>query len=164
MLNSRHGQLSLVVIVGVALDQATKLWAETTLAGRGVVQVIDGYFDLRLSHNRGAFFSMGQHLPEAVRAGLFIVASIVAVTVMVRMLGKTPYTQHAQRWALMCLCTGAVGNMIDRARAGEVTDFLHLHLREIFHWATFNVADIFIAAGLLLLLLELFRSPKKPTS
>ncbi len=158
---SRYRLLALVVFVGVVLDQLTKSWAEASLRGRGIVQVLDGYFDLRLSHNRGAFFSMGQHLPDSVRVGFFIVTSLAAMFVMARMIGKSAPGQHLQRCALMLLCAGAVGNLIDRARAGEVTDFLHLHIREVFHWATFNVADIWIACGLVLLLIEMGRGARQ---
>jgi signal peptidase II len=150
-----------VVVVGVVVDQATKVWADAALRGRGFVHIIDGYFDLFLSHNRGAFFSLGQSLPDSVRAGFFICASLVAVALMLQLFRRTAVTQKALRWALMLLCAGAAGNMIDRARRGEVTDFLHLHLREVFHWATFNVADILITAGLLLLLVDLVRSRER---
>ena len=161
-MSQRYGVLAAVVGSSVVLDQASKLWAESWLRGRGIVQVVDGYFDLRLSRNRGAFFSLGEHLPASLRAGFFIVTSLVAVTLVLSLFRRTQLSQRRLRAGLMLLCAGALGNMIDRARRGEVTDFMHLHLREIFQWATFNVADICITFGLLLLLLDAITQAPRP--
>ena len=63
--------------------------------------------------------------------------------------------------ALGLILGGAVGNLIDRARLGYVIDFLDIYWRR-FHWPAFNVADIAISAGVILLALELLREPGKP--
>jgi signal peptidase II len=57
------------------------------------------------------------------------------------------------------LAGGAAGNLIDRARSGDVVDFVYLHAGPFLHWAIFNVADMLITAGLLLLALDVF-SPR----
>jgi signal peptidase II len=154
-VNAAWARLSLVLGAGVMIDQLTKRWAELELPRRGVVQLARCCCDLRLAHNRGAFFSMGQHLPEAVRRAFFVCASLLAIAAMLRLFAKTSAAQRRLRWALSLLCSGAVGNLVDRVRGGEVTDFVHLHLGELFHWATFNFADLLIAFGLLLLLWDL---------
>jgi len=146
-----------VVVSGVALDQLTKLWATRELMGRPFQQVIPGYFELRYSLNRGAFFSFGADLPSSVRQAFFVGMSLLVCLLIVRLLRKLPPAHRAARWALVLLLTGAIGNLIDRVRSGEVVDFLHLHLRDVFHWATFNVADMYIAGGLCLLILDLLR-------
>lgn len=156
----RDGVLLGAAVLGVVVDQLTKAWAEASLRDRGTVTLIDGYFELRLSHNRGAFFSLGASLPSSVRAALLLAASLAALAFIVSLFLRTPAKQRMLRWALLSLGSGAIGNMIDRARYGEVTDFLHLHVREVFHWATFNVADICIAAGLGLLVADLVRGRK----
>jgi signal peptidase II len=161
-LARRYGLFAVVVLAGVVLDQITKAWAEAALGSRELIVVIDGYFELVLARNRGAFFSLGEHLPDSVRVAFFVLAAVVAIAVMLRLFAATQPSQRALRWALMLLCSGAIGNMIDRARRGSVVDFLHMHLREVFHWATFNVADIWITAGLLLLLADLAKSKPAP--
>jgi signal peptidase II len=152
--NARRTTLAGACGLGVIVDRATKLWAEQVLARHEVVSVLDGYLELRRSHNRGAFFSWGANLPGALRVGLFLAATLAALAYIAHLLRHTPETQSRQRWALTLLASGAIGNAIDRALHGEVTDFLHLHLREVFHWATFNVADILIAAGLGLVVVD----------
>ena len=135
---------SLVVVSGVIFDQLTKRLVEA---------------ELRYSRNSGAFFSIGESVPETPRRIGFVVLTLAALGLMTRLYAKTDDSQKLLRWALVLLCTGAIGNLIDRILYGEVIDFLHLHLREVFHWATFNVADIYIAGGLVLLVWDLVRSP-----
>jgi signal peptidase II len=60
------------------------------------------------------------------------------------------------RWALALILGGALGNLIDRIRIGEVVDFLHFSLAG-FSWPIFNVADIGVSVGVGLLALHLFR-------
>lgn len=56
------------------------------------------------------------------------------------------------------MISGALGNLIDRIRYGYVIDFIHVHIRDVFSWPVFNVADILIVAGIGLLLLQLLLS------
>lgn len=140
-----------VVGIGAVFDQATKAWADANLRGRGIVTLVDGLFDLRYVRNPGAFFGLGGAWPaEARRFILATVACAAAVWIVhvYRRAGSSFRRLHA---GLALLLAGAVGNLIDRVRHGEVVDFLHLHLGDVFHWATFNFADVYIALGLVLL-------------
>jgi signal peptidase II len=161
---ARWGLLSTVVLVGVALDQIGKQLAEAFLRGRGLVSVVDGFFDLRYARNPGAFFSLGADLAPPLRRTVFVVASIAAVALIVRLYAQAERAQVALRWALMLLLAGALGNLVDRVVHGEVIDFVHLYWRGVFDWATFNVADALIVAGLALLVVDLFRSRPAPAS
>ena len=58
--------------------------------------------------------------------------------------------------AYICVAGGAVGNLIDRVRLGEVTDFLDFHAGNL-HWPAFNVADMAISTGATMLLISLLR-------
>lgn len=109
------GLLGAVVAVGVALDQITKQLADAHLRGRGIVTVIDGFFDLRYARNPGAFFSLGAGLEPSVRRAFFVAASLAASALIVRIYAKTPASQGALRWALAFLLAGAISNLIDRA-------------------------------------------------
>ncbi|MCB9591356.1 MAG: signal peptidase II [Sandaracinaceae bacterium] len=156
-LRRRWGVIAAVVVVGVALDQIAKQLAEALLRGRGLVTVIDGFFELRYARNPGAFFSLGADLSPTLRRVFFIGASAAASALILRLYAKAQDGQRAFRVALMLLLAGALGNLVDRVLWGEVIDFAHLHWREVFDWATFNVADAFIVGGLGLLVLDLFR-------
>ncbi|GAB5548386.1 MAG: signal peptidase II [Sandaracinaceae bacterium] len=168
----RWGLLAAVVVVGVAVDQITKQLAELHLRGRGLVSVVDGFFELRYARNPGAFFSLGADLDPSIRRVVFVAASLAATVLIGRLYAKAERGQVALRWALMLLLAGALGNLVDRVLWGEVIDFVHMYWRGVFDWATFNVADALIVAGLGLLVVDLFRSregngaatPTEPTT
>jgi signal peptidase II len=140
---------------GVALDQLSKRWAELTLVSRPFVALVPGYLDFRFTRNTGAFFSLGGDLPAGPRRWLLIAASTLVLWLIAGLYRKAA-GQLRLRWALCLLSSGAVGNLIDRVRYGSVVDFVHLHFGSAFHWATFNLADVWITAGLVLLVVDAF--------
>jgi signal peptidase II len=153
--------LVLVTVVSVALDQATKWWAIQSLRPIGIKTVIRGYFDLRYSLNTGAAWSFLADADPTFRRWFFLSATILAMVLIGSMYHRARMDQRAYRWALALLYSGAIGNFIDRLRAGHVVDFISLHLRDKFQWATFNVADIAITAGLVLLAVDMIKNRKK---
>jgi len=150
-----------LVPLAVLFDQVTKYLADEHLAGRmgGVREVVEGFFMLRYSTNRGAFFSIGEGLPDGVRVAFFATAALAALGAIVWVYRDAPAERGGLRAGLLLLAAGAIGNLIDRVQYGEVIDFLHLHYRDVFHWATFNVADIYITIGLVFLIWDAFRTP-----
>ncbi len=153
-------------VVIVLLDQLTKLLARAYLAVDRPFTVISGFFDLRLSYNTGAAFGI---LPDW--APLFIIAALVAIYAAFRM-GRAEETSRAFLVGLGMLLGGSLGNLIDRLTNPMmgVTDFLSFHLRvggQTYVWPTFNIADIGIVLGAILVLYHVFliekrRNPHEP--
>jgi signal peptidase II len=154
---------AVVLGAGIAVDQLSKHWADAELRLAGIVTVVPHVLDLRYARNAGAFFSLGAGLgPTAGRLALTLASTLALVMIGV-MYARASAAQQRLRWALVFLASGAVGNLIDRVRTGQVTDFLHLHAGALLHWATFNVADILITLGLVLLSWDLLR-PQVPAA
>ncbi|MFI5306269.1 MAG: signal peptidase II [Polyangiales bacterium] len=149
--------LVLLLPVGVVADQLSKRWAEDHVRMRGVVTLVPDLLDLRYARNPGAFFSLGADLADTPRRVALIAAGVSILGLMLWMYFRTATEQVRVRWALALLAAGAIGNLVDRVRVGEVVDFVYLHVGALLHWATFNVADVLITAGLLLLGLDLVR-------
>ncbi|MEM9189907.1 MAG: signal peptidase II [Myxococcota bacterium] len=153
--------LGIGVPILVIIDQVTKTFADRDLPGRAPIVIIEGIFQLRYSRNPGAFFSLGADLPDGFRRVFFVVATLLAIALIVRLHIKAGRERWALRAALFLLLSGAVGNLVDRVFYGEVIDFLHLHYEDVFHWATFNVADMYICVGLILLVVDMIRPGPK---
>lgn len=149
--------LGVVVPLAVALDQVTKQIADSALATRGIVTVIEGFFMLDYSRNPGAFFSLGADMEPTIRRVFFVGATLAATALIVHLYRRAHDVQRTLRWALLLLLAGALGNLVDRVLYGEVIDFIRLHYRDVFYWATFNVADVYICAGLVLLVIDAIR-------
>lgn len=123
----------------VALDQGVKALVESNLTAGESVGLI-GPLDLTLSHNQGAAFG----LAGGGGAGLVLLA--VAALVLVGFLFARDPARPWMWVAVGLVGGGALGNLIDRALAGEVTDFIDFP-----HWPPFNLADVAIVAGVVLL-------------
>lgn len=152
MKRSQMAQLA-VFVGGVLLDQVSKRWAVAELSPRGPVELVAGFLQLRFVRNAGAFFGIGEGLPPQIRALVLSCASMLVIVLIVTMYRRAR-EQRLLRWALCLLATGAVGNLIDRIRDGSVVDFVHMHAGSAIDWATFNLADVWITAGLVALIVD----------
>ena len=134
-----------------ALDQITKVIARGALDAARPVTVIPGFLDLELRYNTGAAFGV---LPNW--APLFIIAALVAVFAIVK-LRRAGCVSRLLSVGLGLVLGGALGNLIDRLTSPTraVTDFLSFHVTvsgQTHEWPTFNVADIGIVLGAVLIL------------
>ena len=143
----------LVAVIWLLADQATKYAALSYLTA-APTSVIDGVFNLRLAFNRGVSFSMlgnvnVEDLPEIL--GIF--AFVVSVAI-IHFMGD-----HKERMTYILglgfIAGGAIGNGIDRFAHRAVVDFLDFHYNN-WHWPTFNVADIAIFLGVVLMLWDAY--------
>ncbi|WP_316861517.1 signal peptidase II [uncultured Cohaesibacter sp.] len=147
----------LAAFIGLALDQAVKLWMlwiyqiEEVMRLHGPVALAP-FFDLVLVWNRGISYGWLQQDDEIGRIfliGLAFVASIVLAIWIWRT------RDRLTALALGLIMGGAIGNGIDRILHGAVVDLFHFHWRA-FSWYVFNIADLFIVLGALLLVYESF--------
>jgi signal peptidase II len=131
----------------VALDQGTKALA-TSLVDRGDRVEVLPFLAFENVRNKGVAFGLGGDISAVLIAGTIVV--LVGLLVFLALRGDGSWLI----WLPAALLIGgALGNLADRARAGAVTDFIDLPL-----WPTFNLADVSIVAGVLLLLFDIERT------
>jgi signal peptidase II len=111
------------------------------------IAVIPGFFNLTHIRNPGGAFGFMAAGSQGLRNLLFLGVSALAMGLIVFFYRSTPKTHPALASALAMIFGGAVGNLIDRLRFGEVVDFLDLYLGA-YHWPAFNVADSAITVGI----------------
>ncbi len=138
----------------VVLDLLTKQWASAQLLYAQPLEVT-GFFNLTLLHNTGAAFSF---LGEAGgwQRWLFAVIAVGASIAMGIWLMRLQPHERLSAIGLALIIGGAVGNLWDRVTLGYVVDFLDFHLGGR-HWPAFNIADIGISLGAVLLIIDSFR-------
>jgi signal peptidase II len=136
------------VVAGVVvLDIITKLLA-VELLGRVPVYLLGRWLSLRLVYNPGAAF--GIHVGAYSRV-VFTVLAVIALVVLGMMAHQTRAGQRVRLLALALVCGGALGNLIDRLKNGQgVVDFIDVWIGT-FHWPTFNVADMAVSCGAIVL-------------
>ena len=147
--------------VALALDLGTKAAADRFLNYGETLPVINGFFNLVLTYNTGAAFSLladegspGQSLKMTALATLALLPFLYFFI-------QAAPGDRSRLAALGLIWGGALGNIHDRLRWGAVVDFLDFHWRG-YHWPAFNFADLAICVGAGLLGLSVWR--EKPAS
>jgi len=149
----------LLMLVLVAVDQATKLLIARTVELYESITVIPGFFNITRIHNKGAIFGTFSQTSNKLVFALLTAASLAALALVVYYFFKTPATDKLMKVSLTLIMAGALGNLFDRLVRGHVIDFLDFYIRDA-HWPFFNAADSCITIGACLMLVILFR--RKP--
>lgn len=123
--------------------------------------VIPGYFVFHYAENCGAAFGMLRTAPSWVRALVFGVAALGAFIVLTMMFRRGVGGMMFAA-SVPLILSGALGNLVDRVRHGFVVDFIQVD-PQWFQYPTFNVADIAIAVGVALLLIDGMKNPQSAT-
>lgn len=131
----------ILAVLMIALDQAVKYWALTSLQAQQTIPLLDGVFHLTYVENRGAAFSLFAQFDSR---WIFVLLAVVVSILIVMALRKGLVQTRLGRWSLVLVATGALGNAIDRVVHGFVVDLFDFRL---IHFPVFNVADIFICVG-----------------
>ena len=151
---NRWVRFFLIVAAGLLADQASKLYVDKVMSLHQSIPVLDGLFNLTYLRNRGAAFSFLSN--ASWRLPFFIAVTLVAAVVIVVALKRMRDEQRLAQASLAMIFSGAVGNLIDRIRLGEVIDFLDVYWKS-YHWPAFNVADSLICVGVALVALDMLR-------
>lgn len=151
--------LGLALLVAV-VDRIVKavMVGPLMLRDLGVIDLLP-FFDLRYAENYGVSFGMFTATSMEMRYGLIIVTALIALGVTVWMLRET---LRGDILSLGLVLGGAVGNIYDRLTLGYVIDYADLHIGEWRPFAIFNLADVAITFGVLILLARSFKSREKP--
>ena len=143
--------------ISLLLDQASKIYIDTTFELYQSLTVLENFFHITYLRNPGAAF--GILSDSAIRVPFFVSVSLLASLGILWYLRKVTQSDHWQHFALGLIFSGAVGNLIDRVRLGEVIDFLDVHWFQ-YHWPAFNVADSAICVGVTIMLLCSWREER----
>lgn len=132
----------LTIIALIVIDQISKYLALNNLANIGSIPIIENIFHLTYVENRGAAFGMFQN-----NQIVFIIVAVFASIVGLYYIYKKKLNLLGNI-SIVLIISGAIGNLIDRVRLGFVVDYFDFR----FIWDyVFNVADIFVVVGTILL-------------
>jgi signal peptidase II len=138
--------LSVAALVGC--DHVTKFAAKAELGQGGVRPIVSDLFQLRYAENRDVAFNLLAWVPEATRGPLLLATGVLAITLLAVWVLRGRGLGLVQKAGATLILAGALGNTLDRVVRGYVVDFMRLP-----HWPIFNVADVYVCAGVALLLL-----------
>ena len=145
-----YAALTLFAAAIVAVDQLTKYLAAANLAGR-TVTLIPGWLQLHYITNDG----MALSLLRGAR-WLFVVMTVVYLAIVILVVAKKWLKKKPELWCVAAITGGAIGNLIDRISSGLVIDMICIPW-----FSTFNVADLFITFGALVLVIYILTKDKE---
>jgi len=156
-IHDRKGQpLRLLIVAGIVvlLDQVSKAAVWSYIPLYQSIPIIPGFFDLTHVHNPGGAFGFFAQKSEGLRQFFFLVLTSVAIVMIFLFYRTIPRSHVWLSLGLALIFGGAVGNLIDRIRYGEVVDFLKFYIGR-YQWPSFNVADSAITVGVAIFIAHL---------
>lgn len=159
-MQKKHIIILAITLPVILLDQLTKAWIIATLPLHEVHVVIDGFFNIIHVRNPGAAFGFLAGAAPMFRSIFFVAVTLAAILLILHYLRTVLGGEFPLIGSLALILAGAVGNLIDRIRFGEVVDFLDVYIGT-YHWPAFNVADAAISTGAFLLAILLLTRRKE---
>jgi len=154
----------LLIAFNIAIDQISKVIVRTTMikGGKGQINVIQDYFQLIWVENKGAFLGMGSDMNPTLRLIFLLVLPTLVLAYVIYYILKTKELDRLSLIAFCCIAGGGIANVFDRIVFGEVTDFFFIDLGGVFKTGIFNVADMSVTIGMVMLLFSgVFNNKKK---
>lgn len=143
-----------IIILLVLIDQIVKILVERHMFFGDTISIIDGFLHLTYVQNRGIAFGIFQG-----KVDIISIATVIAIIgIIVYFLKNVKKSNLFEKAAYVFIISGAVGNMIDRLTRGYVVDMIDF--RGIWSFV-FNIADVYINLGVILLLLDLLLKRRK---
>jgi len=149
--NFKYFILSILVILCASFDLSTKWLAKQYLHQAQPIQIVENYLELRYTENTAIAFSMLHSVEPGLRKWIIYTLSSIAIVFLLVIIWKIRRQSFLGMVSLMFILSGAIGNISERIVRGYVIDFIHLHYYDKFSWPVFNVADILITCGAILL-------------
>jgi signal peptidase II len=159
---ARYLLLAFLGVTIVVVDQVTKYWIMQSMRLHESIPIIPNLFSLTYIRNPGAAFGLLAGSSNAFRMVFFGITSLFALALLGTILFRLPEKDWVGQMSIAGILGGAIGNLIDRLRFGEVIDFLDVYV-ESYHWPAFNVADSAITVGVACLIIH-FAFERKETA
>lgn len=158
---SRNAFITVLVIINIALDQISKVIARLYIQKGEVIDVVGDVFQLYHVENKGAFLGMGSDMSDTMKLIFLLVLPVLVLGYVIYFIVKNKNLDKLSLIAFCCIIGGGIANVYDRIVYGKVTDFLHLDFGGVFRTGIFNVADMSVTTGMLILLYASFFAKTK---
>ena len=166
-LSRRTLYIIVLIIINIIIDQISKFWVRANVIQRTDTEVgdrislIGDQFLMMNVENTGAFLGLGSDLNPTLKLILLLILPIIVLTLVMRHIVKD---KSLDRWSLIgfcCIIGGGIANIYDRIVHKSVTDFLYIDLGGVFKTGIFNLADVSVTTGMILLIIGSFIHRKK---
>lgn len=161
---SRQVGVMLLIVFNIAIDQISKVVVRNTIDPTERIKVIGDFFQMMNVENTGAFLGMGSDMNPTLKLIFLLIIPVVVLGYLVYYILTNKELDKLSVIALSCIAGGGIANVFDRIAFGSVTDFFYLYLNDTFRTGIFNIADMSVSFGMIILLCTTFFSNKNKQS
>ncbi|RCT56119.1 signal peptidase II [Winogradskyella sp. KYW1333] len=161
---NRNVFITLLIAFNIAIDQISKTIVRSNMieGARGKIDIIKDYFQLIWVENKGAFLGMGSDMNPTLKLIFLLILPTVVLGYVIYYIVKTKDLDRTSLIAFCCIVGGGIANVFDRIVYGQVTDFFFIKITETIKTGIFNVADLSVTTGMIMLLFSgVFNKTKK---
>ncbi|PTM11166.1 MAG: signal peptidase II [Bacteroidetes bacterium] len=158
---SRNALIGILIVFNIIIDQVSKILVRANVLERSQSSIIGDIFTLHNVENTGAFLGMGSDLSEPLRILLLLILPVIVLGLVVAHIIRDKSIDKMSLIGFCCIVGGGIANVYDRFAYGSVTDFLHLDFGGKLRTGIFNIADMSVSAGMIMILIAGFLYRKK---
>ena len=159
MINkNRNISITILIAVSILLDQLSKFLIRQNVDQYSEIKLIGDYFILTNVEYSGAFLGMGRDFSPFIKTVFLLILPIIVLICIMIYVYRDKQIDKISLIGFCLIIGGGIANIYDRILYGSVTDFLFIDLGGIFKTGIFNIADLSVTTGMILILLMSFRS------
>lgn len=158
---NRNLFISVIVIANLVIDQISKIWVRGEFSLRQTKELIGDKFIMQYVENEGAFLGMGSDMNPTLHFIFLKLLPLLVLGYVVYYIITNKTMDKLSTIAFSCIVGGGLSNVIDRFLFSSVTDFFFIDLGGVFKTGIFNIADVAVTTGMLILVFNNFILNKK---
>ena len=158
MKNKRNLYIISLVILNIILDQLSKFWIRGNVAPYSDINIIADYFIITNIENSGAFLGLGSDFSPVIKSILLLALPVGVLATVLVYVFKDTSIDKLSLIGYSSIIGGGIGNIYDRFLYGSVTDFLFIDLGGVFKTGIFNIADLSVTTGMILIVWASFKT------
>ena len=155
---NRNISITILIAVSILLDQLSKFLIRQNVDQYSEIKLIGDYFILTNVENSGAFLGMGSDFSPFIKTVFLLILPIIVLICIMIYVYRDKQIDKISLIGFCFIIGGGIANIYDRILYGSVTDFLFIDLGGIFKTGIFNIADLSVTTGMILILLMSFKS------
>ena len=155
---NRNISITILITISILLDQLSKILIRNNVDQYSEVKLIGEYFILTNVENSGAFLGMGSDFSPFIKTIFLLILPVIVLICIIVYVYRDKQIDKISLIGFCLIIGGGIANIYDRILYGSVTDFLFIDLGGIFKTGIFNIADLSVTTGMILILLMSFRS------
>lgn len=155
-MTKRNIFILVLIAINIAIDQITKFWVRANVEAFSDKELLGKYLVLTNVENEGAFLGLGSDFNPVLKTILLLILPVIVLGFVLYHILKE---KSMDRWSLIGFCLimgGGIANVYDRIIYGSVTDFLHIDIAGPIKTGIFNMADVSVSTGLIMLVISIF--------